>query len=113
MRPRKLDFETEDLLVMMFDKVKSDTGGRSNQFQVADKLKSHFRLEGDAHTTSLEVAKRRWASLEAVAMYFGLPHYLFTNGLDGGLSKYIRRATPEAIVQMVKRTKFRYKTLKS
>lgn len=110
MRPRKLDIETEDLLVMMFDKVKSDIGGRSNQFQVAEKLRSHFRAKGDDHTTSLEEAKRRWAALEAVAKYFGLPYYLFTNGQDGGLSWYIRSATPAAIVQMVKRRKFRYKT---
>lgn len=105
MRPRKLDTEMEDLLIMMFDKVKSNMGDRSNQFQVAEKLRSHFRVEGEAYTTSLEEAKRRWASLEAVARYFGLPNYLFTNGLDGGLSSYIRSATPAAIVQMVKRKK--------
>lgn len=86
--------------------------GRSNQFQVAEKLMSHFLVEGDEHATSLEEAKRRWTSLEAVAKYFGLPHYLFTNGLDGGLRWYIRSATPAAIVQMVKRIKFRYKTQK-
>lgn len=113
MRPRKLDAEREDLLVRMFDKVKSDMRGRSNQFQVAEKLKSHFRVACGEHAYSLEEANRRWASLEAVAKYFGLPRYLFTNGLDGGLSWYIHSATPEAIVQMVKRIKFRYKTLKS
>lgn len=105
MRPRKLNAETEELLLMMFDKVKSDMRGRSNQFQVAEKLRSHFRVEGEWNITSLEEAKRRWASLEAVARYFGLPHYLFTNGQDGGLSGYIRSATPAAIVQMVKRKK--------
>jgi hypothetical protein len=112
-RPRKLDTEREDLLVAMFDKVKSDMRGRSNQFQVAEKLKSHFRVAGAEQAYSLEEANRRWASLEAVAEYFGLPHYLFTNGLDSGLHLYIRWATPAAIVQMVKRIKFRYKTLGS
>ena len=101
------------MLVMMFNKVKSDMSGRSNQFQVAAKLISYFRIEGDSHAYSLEEANRRWASLEAVARYFELPHYLFTNGLDGGLRWYIAGSTPAAIVQMVKRIKFRYKTQES
>lgn len=98
---------------MMFDKVRCDMRGRSNQFQVATKLISYFRMEGDWHAYSLEEADRRLASLEAMARYFGLPYYLFTNGLDDGLRWYIAGASPAALVQIVKRIKSRYKTQES
>lgn len=115
MRPRKLDSESEELLEMMFSKVKLDMKVRSNQFQVASKLISNFRDEMKNENFSLEVDqlldvdKRRMVRLESLAKYFGLPHYAFTHGHFCNVEWYLKAATPAAIVQMVKRIRFRYK----
>ena len=116
MRPRRLDSESEELLEMMFFQVKIDMKVRSNQFQVASKLISNFQDEIRNENLSLEVNylldmdKQRMVRLTSLAKYFGLPHYVFTHGHFGNLEGYLKRATPAAIVQMVKRIRFRYKT---
>lgn len=115
MRPRRLDPTSEEVLEMMFSKVKINMKGRSNQFQVALKLISDFRDEMDYEGRSLtvdqrlDVDKRRKVRLESLAKYFGLPHYAFTHGHFCNVEWYLKAATPAAIVQMVKRIRFRYK----
>lgn len=103
---------------MMFSKVKIDMKVRSNQFQVASKLISDFSDEMKNEDFSLDVDqlldvdKRRRVRLESLAKYFGLPHYVFSQGHFGNLEMYLKAATPAAIVQLVKGIRFRYKTQK-
>ena len=106
MRPRKLDPYYDDVLVMMFNKVKGDLEGRSNQFQVASKLISYFPdFYFSRHITSFEEEKRQQAFWASVESYFELDY-----GDVQGVAYYLGQATPAAVVQMIKRIRFRYKT---
>lgn len=103
MRPRKLDLYYENILVMLFDKVRQEMEGRFNQFQVAERLKSYF--SNPYYHENLQSAIQGDKLIESTATYFGL-----RNTEAHNIENYIRPATPAAIVQMVKRIKANVKT---
>jgi hypothetical protein len=112
MRPRELDFAIELALIKVFEKVKADMkkASRCNQFQIANQMKLRFlnvgrisSWNGDRFLTHLELRDLELDGAilrEAAIDYFQIEH-----SEVWALASYLRRSTPAAIVQKLKRLK--------